>query len=321
MMRKHPSSLGARRVTLRGVPRAGRTRRPILLFGVCAVLLAGAAIGVAALADVGGGRDGPRVRTVKPRAIRFDAGRGWAELRRQVELGPRPAGSETLQALAVRLRDALPNGRREPVPGHPGLYNVTGRLPGRGPAILVAAHYDTKDMPGFVGANDGAAGTAAVLELARALRKIPRTREIRFALFDGEESDDDRRPFLVTGLRGSRAYEQRHRGEIGVVILLDFVAGKQLQIRREATSDANLWRELRAAAEHVGAGAAFPAGKAPAVTDDHTPFLLRGIPAIDVIQWPYRCWHRPCDNLDAVDRRSLDLSGEAVLELVRTLAQ
>ena len=57
------------------------------------------------------------------------------------------------------------------------------------------------------------------------------------------------------------------------------------------------------------------------MTDDHTPFLLRGIPAIDVIQWPYRCWHRPCDNLDAVDRRSLDLSGEAVLELVRTLAQ
>ena len=263
MMRKHASSLGARRVTLRGVPRAGRTRRPILLFGVCAVLLAGAAIGVAALADVGGGRDGPRVRTVKPRAIRFDAARGWAELRRQVELGPRPAGSETLQALAVRLRDALPNGRREPVPGHPGLYNVTGRLPGRGPAILVAAHYDTKDMPGSSAPTTARRAPRRCSSSHAPCATIPRTREIRFALFDGEESDDDRRPFLVTGLRGSRAYEQRHRGEIGVVILLDFVAGKQLQIRREATSDANLWRELRAAAEHVGAGAAFPAGKAP----------------------------------------------------------
>ena len=51
------------------------------------------------------------------------------------------------------------------------------------------------------------------------------------------------------------------------------------------------------------------------------PRLQNYVVAIYLIQWPYRCWHRPCDNLDAVDRRSLDLSGEAVLELVRTLAQ
>ena len=116
----------------------------------------------------------------------------------------------------------------------------------------MAAHYDTKDLPGFVGANDGAAGTAAVLELARVLRTLPREREIRFALFDGEEATDDRRPFLATGLRGSRAYEQRHRGQIGAVILLDFVAADPLLIRREASSDARLWKALRAAAGAPG---------------------------------------------------------------------
>ena len=42
-------------------------------------------------------------------------------------------------------------------------------------AIVVGAHYDTEVHPkGFVGANDGAAGTAAVVELARVLSGLGR---------------------------------------------------------------------------------------------------------------------------------------------------
>ena len=118
------------------------------------------------------------------------------------------------------------------MPGHPGLRNVVGQLPGRKPAIAIAAHYDAKNLPGFVGANDGAAGTAAVLELARVLRKTERPKgapAIRFLLFDGEEATDDDRPFLETGLRGSKAYAKRHRGELRSLILLDFIAAKDLR--------------------------------------------------------------------------------------------
>ena len=64
---------------------------------------------------------------------------------------------------------------------------------------MLAAHYDTKDLPGFVGANDGAGGTAAVLEIARALRRAKRPAgapPIRFVLFDGEESPDDSQAVL-----------------------------------------------------------------------------------------------------------------------------
>ena len=44
-----------------------------------------------------------------------------------------------------------------------GLRNVIGTVRGREPGyIVVGAHYDTKDIPGFVGANDGASGTAVV---------------------------------------------------------------------------------------------------------------------------------------------------------------
>jgi glutaminyl-peptide cyclotransferase len=256
------------------------------------------------------------------RADRFDSARAWKHLKYQVALGPRPAGSPQLAKLAGYLRARLPRGHYEAVPGHPGLRNVAGRIPGKKPAVVVAAHYDTKDLPGFVGANDGAGGTAAVLELSRALRKLKRPKgapEIRFVLFDGEEATDDTRPFEETALRGSKAYAERHGDDVRALVLLDFVAEKgEMRIPREAGSDAGLWKRLRAAARRVGSGKAFPQGLVGEVTDDHTPFMRRGIPAIDLIDFTFDCWHETCDDLSAVSERSLDLSGEAVLELLRT---
>jgi hypothetical protein len=252
---------------------------------------------------------------------RFDGSRAFAELRREVELGPRPAGSPVLQKLAIRLKHRLPRGHFEAVPGHPGLRNIVGRLPGKKPAVVVAAHYDTKNLPGFVGANDGAGGTAAVLELARALRHTKRPKgapELRFVLFDGEEATDDSRDFLATGVRGSNAYARRHVDELRALVLLDFVADKDLSIPREAGSSATLWARLRKAAKRVGVGGTFPRGTEGEITDDHTPFTRRGVPAIDLIDFDFPCWHKACDDMSAVSAKSLDRSGEAVLELLRT---
>jgi glutaminyl-peptide cyclotransferase len=252
---------------------------------------------------------------------RFDGARAFGELQRQVEMGPRPAGSAASQRLAARIRRALPRGRFESLdPAHPGLRNVVGHIPGSQPAVVVAAHYDTKALPGFVGANDGAGGTAAVLELARVLRRAERPAgapELRFVLFDGEEATDDA-DFYRSGVRGSRAYARRHKGELRAVVLLDFVADKDLRIPREAGSDPKLWVRLRAAARRVGAQAAFPALKRSRITDDHTPFTRDGVPAIDLIDFEFPCWHKRCDDMSAVSRHSLDVSGEAVLELLRS---
>ncbi len=297
-----------------------------MITGIGAALAAAAVVAVLAFGGGGGTDDppAPRPASAPARVDHFNSGRAWAELERQVELGPRPAGSRTLRRLARRLKRALPRGSFESVPGHPGLRNVVGRLRGAKPAVVVAAHYDTKQLPGFVGANDGAAGTAAVVELARALRRIDRPAgapALRFVLFDGEEATDDSRPFSATGLRGSTAYAKRHAGEVRALILLDFIAAKDLSIAREANSDRRLWNRLRAAAKAVGAGAVFPPVTGDPITDDHSPFLARGVPAINLIQWPYDCWHQLCDDLPALSEDSLDLSGEAVLQLVRTLGR
>lgn len=255
-----------------------------------------------------------------PRASvdRFDGPRAFEELRAQVALGPRPAGSAASRRLAERLRAELPAGAFEPVPG--GLRNVVGGLPGREPAILVAAHYDTKDLPGFVGANDGAGGTAAVVEVARALERSGATgdRAVRFALFDGEESTRGSRAFLRDGLRGSRAYARAHAGRLREVVVVDFVADRRLSLPRERNSDPGLWARLRAAARRVGVAGVFPNRVRGPIDDDHTPFAAAGLAAIDLIDFDYPPFHTPGDDLSAVSERSLDAAGEALVELLRS---
>lgn len=244
----------------------------------------------------------------------------------QVAVGQRPAGSQKLRRLSETLRKQLPNGKFEAVPG--GLRNVVGTLPGSRPAIVIGAHYDTEYHPkGFVGANDGAAGTAAVVELARTLERElpPGHREVRFVLFDGEEeppgcSDAE---FESCALRGSRAYAAAHAGEVGELILLDYVANKGLQLPREENSDPGLWDELRGAAEEAGVSEYFPPeGEGPQyfIIDDHIPFVRQGVPAIDLIDFSYRYADTVEDTPDKLDPAALDAVGEAVAVLVARLA-
>lgn len=254
------------------------------------------------------------------KAQRFDSGAAFALLREQVALGPRPAGSRASRALAERLRGLLPGGRFEAVPG--GLRNVVGEVPGRDPRrrVVVGAHYDTKDIPGFVGANDAASGTAVAVQLARTLKPRQTGPTVVFVLFDGEESPRGTpdREFERRGLRGSKAIAPRLRGAEAMV-LLDFVGDRELSIPREANSDEVLWRRLRAAATRVGADRAFPPAVTGAVSDDHLPFIEQGVPSIDLIDFDFPCFHRTCDDLSTVSESSVDRTGETVLELLTTL--
>jgi glutaminyl-peptide cyclotransferase len=248
---------------------------------------------------------------------RFDSAAAWRLLEYQVELGPRPAGSEASRRLARRLRRLLPRGRFEPVPG--GLRNVVGTVRGREPGyIVVGAHYDTKDIPGFVGANDAASGTAVVTQLARTIRRPRHT--IHFILFDGEESPRGTpdTEFADAGLRGSKAAAPRYR-DARAMVLLDFVGEKRLRVLREGYSNERLWGRLRRAARAVGAGATFPAGIQSAIQDDHLPFLEEGVPAIDLIDFDFDCFHRTCDDLSVVSERSLDAVGETMVRLLASL--
>ncbi len=248
----------------------------------------------------------------------FDASRAFATARLQVSFGPRPAGSDAERAAGERLRRMLPNAHFERVPG--GLRNIVGGLPGREPAIVVGAHYDTTPIAGYVGANNSAAGVGAVVEVARDIAgdgRVPGRRAVRFVLFDGEEAPAGFTDFRGEGLRGSRAYVGAHARSTAELILLDFIANRDLRVPREADSDPLLWARLRAVARSVGVASAFPNAVGGEIFDDHTPFRAAGIPAIDLIDFDYPCWQKPCDTLGEISASSIGETGRAVLALVR----
>lgn len=288
------------------------SRRRTLAAGL--VLLAVAACGCGSSAAGGGSSN------------RFDANRAWRLVERQVAVGQRPAGSPQLRRLAIELRGLLPDGRFEAIPGEPRLRNVVGRLPGERPAIVIGAHYDTLRAPrGFVGANNGAAGTAIVVEAAQDLQAIgsdPGEREVRFVLFDGEEPPaglpEEGPDFYHEGLRGSRAYAIAHRGETEAMILLDYVGNRGLNLPREASSSTALWMRTLIAAEGVGAAHFFSSVTGPGIIDDHTPFLRQGVPAVDLIDWNYP-GHSLADRISRLSRQSVDGVGETVVKLVEEL--
>ena len=255
------------------------------------------------------------------KADRFDSGRAWKTLKYQVGLGERPAGSAASRELAAYLKQRVPNGRFQRVPD--GLRNVIGKVPGRDGdrIVLVGAHYDTKDMRGFVGANDGASGTAVVLQLAREIEPRSIRPTLLFVFFDGEESPRGAADFEFEekGLRGSKVAARRLADRVDRMVLLDFVGEKELAIPYEEYSSSALWAKLHAAAERAGAADTFPDTTQGGILDDHIPFIERGVPAIDLIDFDFECWHRTCDDLSAVSEDSLEKVGETMMELLPRL--
>jgi glutaminyl-peptide cyclotransferase len=270
------------------------------------LVLVGLAAGVSAAS-------GPEARV-----DRFDEQAAFAFLKRQVALGPRPAGSAASRRLAAILKASVPGGRYQAVPG--GLRNVIGTVRGRNPrrVVVVGAHYDTKDLPGFVGANDAASGTAVVRELARTIEPRTVRPTLVFIFFDGEESPTGSDNFQRDGLRGSKV-AARVFSHAEAMVLLDFVGEKNLSLPREGYSNRRLWARLPSAAQRVGAGRTFPPRTGSHVSDDHIPFMQAGVPSIDLIDFEFPCWHRRCDDLSVVSAASLDAVGETMIEFLRGL--
>jgi glutaminyl-peptide cyclotransferase len=254
------------------------------------------------------------------RVDRFDEDAAWRHLVHQVELGPRPAGSSASRRLASELRAAIPRGRFQRVPR--GLRNVIGTVPGRDPTrmLVIGAHYDTKDLPGFVGANDNASGVAVVRQLARTIRPKTLRPTVVFVFFDGEETPQGvpDAQILRHGLRGSKVAARSFR-QAETMILIDLVGDPKLRVRRDRRAAPELWRRIRAAAARTGATRNFPSHPQVEVLDDHVPFARAGVRTLPLVDLDFRCWHKECDNLGAVSRASLDAVGETVLELLLRL--
>lgn len=272
----------------------------------------------------------------------FDQARAWKDLEALVALGPRPPGSEALEATRAYIERELRAAGLEPVrepfdvkppPGFKSekpvdvfkMANVYADLPAKDPGaetVILCTHFETKIHPErFVGANDSGSGTAALLELARVIAAGgPRSLSYRFLFIDGEESlrwewegDDNR--------YGSRyhAAELKNSGKADSVrccVLLDLVGDKDLQFLRETYSDRRLKELFARAAAGIGLSKHLQ-GKQQEALDDHLSFMAVGIPSIDLIDFDFgpdnSWWHTTEDTLDKCSAESLGITGRIVL--------
>lgn len=178
--------------------------------------------------------------------------------------------------------------------------NVVGEIPGREHSeqiVVVGAHLDSNDLG--PGALDNGAGSAAVMETARAIKAlglVPR-RTIRFVLFTGEEE----------GMLGGAAYVRRHRDEMSrtiAALIMDVGAGRPLGWFSMGRTDLDSEiHELMRPFEHFGVSqidhSAFAA-------TDNAPFMAEGVPNLVMLQDEssyFPVHHTIGDTLDKADPR------------------
>lgn len=268
----------------------------------------------------------------------FNGSRAFGILVRQCEFGPRPPGSVAHEKTRAYLIQAMKqvtdqtatqdfdwsrNGKTY------RLTNIIGVLnPDAKRKVMVAAHWDTRPIADFernpedrskpiIGANDGASGVAAVLELARVLKANRPEVGVIFMLFDGEDIG----PKIDNMFLGSKHFAKNmgvYRPER--MILLDMIGDAQLSIPKEKyslNSDRTLMDRVWDTAARLGYGAQFPNREGTYILDDHIPMQEAGVPSIDLIDFQYpdsthRYWHTLADTPDKCSPASLEAVGRTV---------
>ena len=246
-------------------------------------------------------------------------------------LGPRPSGTPALEQTRRYILDQLRAAgidateqrftAKTPI-GDIAMANVVATIPGRRQERLaLGSHFDTKRAPfRFVGANDGASSTAALLELGRVLKRRQNELTIELLFFDGEEAVNwDWGTTGADNTYGSRHYVQAAQKagtltRIKAFVLLDMLGDRDPQIWREANSTPWLTDIIWNTARQLGHGSVF-SNQSSATDDDHIAFLRAGVPSVDIIEHleDYPQWHTAEDTLDHVAAGTLQIVGDVVL--------
>jgi len=252
----------------------------------------------------------------------FDGEAAYVHVLAQCDLGPRPSGSPALQQagdyiIAYLERQGWAVEEQTFVYRDTPVRNIIGQR-GEGPVVIVGAHYDTRrsadqedpSQP-VPGANDGASGVAVLLELARVLDPQRLDRQVWLAFFDAEDNGYlDDWEWIV----GSSYMAEHLEVTPETMILVDMVGDADQQFYLEGNSDATLQAHLWEIAATLGYTETFISEYRWTMIDDHIPFVLRGIPAVDIIDFDYPYWHTTQDTPDKVSAESLERVGR-VLEV------
>ncbi len=264
-------------------------------------------------------------RTGPGQAVDFDANRAMEYLQAICKIGPRISGTEGMKKQQELLANHFKShgatvcyqrftATPRSIPREAEMANlIVSWHPARSRRVILCSHYDTRPIADqepdarrwrdpFVSANDGGSGIALLMELAHHMNKLPTDVGVDFVFFDGEEYIFDRE--VDEYFLGSRHFGRQYRKDHGsyryiAAILLDMVGGKDAHFPIEQTSwnqAPGLVREVWTLAGQLGC-TAFDSNAFSrfAIQDDHVALNQAGIPAIDIIDFDYKHWHRLSD--------------------------
>lgn len=281
-----------------------------------------------------------------------DADSAYARVAEQVALGPRVPGTDAHSRCVEYITRRLAGAGAE-VTVQDTLYapeasgmtpqrvrNITGRFNAGAPRhVMLLAHYDTRphadrdddaSMHGtpIDGANDGGSGVAVLLEIARLMKQLPDNVEVEMLFTDAEDggSYDDDFSWCVGAQAWADAFDPTTRRVPEYAILLDMVGGENAVFTREFFSERyarpinnKVWDTAR----KLGYGERFANTLGGALNDDHIHIMRMGIPTIDIVESSHPAtgsfnptWHTLDDNLQHIDRATLKMVGDVVINTI-----
>ncbi|HEX7939797.1 MAG TPA: M28 family peptidase [Gemmatimonadaceae bacterium] len=215
--------------------------------------------------------------------------------------------------------------------------------------VLYLTHWDTRPFAdsdrnlgaktrSFDAANDGAAGVGLFVALASALKKTPPNVGVDLLFTDGEdwgafESWEDttkNKDVLIGSQYFAKHLPDSYKPIFGV--LFDMIGDAGLQLYQE-TYSVNIAPEVVSrvwsTAKDLGYEKYFVPEPGTAITDDHLPFIRRGLHVIDVIDYDYcsdggrecesdarNLHHTSGDTMEHVSAKSLQVVGDVAVTLV-----
>ena len=284
----------------------------------------------------------------------FSGDSAYAAVAAQCAFGPRTPGSHAATQcalwLADRLRSSCDTVVLQPLTAtlwdasRKSGVNIIGSINSAAPKrILLAAHGDSRlwadhdpdeanrhsPVPG---ANDGASGTALLLEMARVMKEMPPSVGVDFILFDLE---DQGQPEWADGYTdntwclGSQHWAANpHTPFYTAVygILFDMVgtadAPRFTKEQVSRTYAPGLTDKLWTTAAAIGLGQMFVGTATDPILDDHLYVnQIAGIPMVDIVQNStttsfFAHWHTVADNMDAISPRTLESVATVVLKTI-----
>lgn len=200
--------------------------------------------------------------------------------------------------------------------------------------LLLGAHWDTRSLSDedpdeekkllpVLGANDGASGTAVLMELASIFSKNNPPIGIDIVFFDAEDVGINGKPY--TFAMGSEYFSKNLPIEKpNFAIIVDMVGDKSLKIPIERFSyqvNPEMVKEIWSLASDLGLSA-FEYRVGYEIYDDHVPLWENAqIPAIDIIDFDYpnlfyNYWHTQKDIPENCSPQSLYQVGTLLLNYI-----